>query len=73
MLARGSTEPLGLAPTLRLGFPNPDGSPYWDQTSLDGTNMNIGLFLAGTGAFAGEIRTARTWALPCVRGETRRP
>ena len=35
------------------GLPNSNGSPYWDQKSIDGTNMNIGFFLSGTGAFAG--------------------
>ena len=50
---------LGISGTTGFGFdtdpglPNSNGSPYWDQKSVDGTNMNIGFFLSGTGAFAG--------------------
>lgn len=31
--------------------PNEDGTPYWDNNSLDGAQMNIGYFLSGTGGF----------------------
>lgn len=29
------------------------GSPYWNDASLDGTNQNVGYFLTGTGGFSG--------------------
>lgn len=33
--------------------PNQDGSPFWDNTSSDGSQLNVGYFLTGTGGFAG--------------------
>lgn len=33
--------------------PNQDGSPFWDNTSSDGNQLNVGYFLTGTGGFAG--------------------
>ncbi|GIV16226.1 MAG: hypothetical protein KatS3mg022_1661 [Armatimonadota bacterium] len=32
--------------------PNQDGNPYWDNTSQDGNQKNIGYFLSKTGAFS---------------------
>lgn len=31
-----------------------DGTPYWDGNSWDGTDLNIGNYLTGTGGFAGD-------------------
>lgn len=33
--------------------PDEDGTPYWDNHSLDGAKKNIGYFLSGTGGFTG--------------------
>ncbi len=33
--------------------PNQDGTPYFDNLSADGSGYNIGYFMTGTGAFAG--------------------
>jgi hypothetical protein len=30
-----------------------DGAPYWDHTSSDGANKNVGFYLTNTGAFTG--------------------
>ncbi|MER3474234.1 MAG: hypothetical protein C4335_09435 [Armatimonadota bacterium] len=32
--------------------PNQDGTPYWDNTSRDGNQKNIGYFLSKTGGFS---------------------
>lgn len=32
--------------------PNQDGNPYWDNTSQDGNQKNIGYFLSKTGSFS---------------------
>lgn len=36
------------------GDVNNNGTPYWDHTSGDGTSMNIGYWLTGTGAFVSD-------------------
>lgn len=33
--------------------PNEDGTPFWDNPSWDGPQMNAGYFVTGTGGFAG--------------------
>lgn len=33
--------------------PDANGTPFWDNGSGDGTNLNVGHFLTGTGGFAG--------------------
>ena len=30
---------------------NEDGNPFWDHTSADGSQKNIGYYVSGTGAF----------------------
>ncbi len=39
------------------GSSSPSGDEYWDNGSWDGTNLNIGFFLTGTGGFAGDSRS----------------
>jgi hypothetical protein len=46
--------------TAGTGTSGVQGSPYWNNFSLDGTNKNIGYFLTGTGGFTGGPNFAPT-------------
>ncbi|MGQ9737233.1 MAG: PEP-CTERM sorting domain-containing protein [Armatimonadota bacterium] len=52
-VSASATTVVGAGSWQAWSAPNEDGTPYWDNNSLDGNKKNIGYFLSGTGGFTG--------------------